>query len=141
MDQTDSKPTNPVVLGVAAAVIIVSLVAIGALSGILPLAKSTKTQESLEPAANPVEAAVKAARPTSTPEPAAATQLCATCGTVESVRAFEVRGAGTGGAQTVYRVTVRMEDGSYRTISHPVAPGYGTGEKVRIIDGSVVPRG
>lgn len=141
MDPIGSKHTNPLVLGVATAVIIVSLVAIGALAGILPLAKSTKTQESLEPAANPVGAAVNTTRPTPGPERGAATELCATCGTVESVRAFEVKGEGPGRARTVYRVTIRMDDGSYRTISHPVAPGYGTGEKVRIIDGSVVPRG
>ena len=45
------------------------------------------------------------------------------------------------GRRIVYRVTIRMDDGSYRAISQPVAPGYGAGEKVRIIDGQVVPRG
>ncbi|MCL4799339.1 MAG: hypothetical protein KJ025_07115 [Burkholderiales bacterium] len=61
---------------------------------------------------------------------------CATCGTVELVRATASRGTpGT------HRITIRMDDGSYRTISQPRAPGIGPGEKVRIVDGVVVPGG
>jgi outer membrane lipoprotein SlyB len=83
-------------------------------------------------------------------ERGAGTQLCDTCGTVEAVRAHVVRSESSasgssargvvGRQQTVHRVTIRMDDGSYRTISQPVEPGYSVGEKVRIIDGSVVAR-
>jgi hypothetical protein len=71
---------------------------------------------------------------------------CATCGVVAAVRTFEVRGdsAGAGeaqrpaGARTTYRVTVRMVDGSYRTLAQPTPPTVGVGDRVRIAAGAVV---
>lgn len=72
---------------------------------------------------------------------------CATCGVVAAVRTFEVRGdaAGAGeaqrpaGARTSYRVTVRMVDGSYRTLAQATPPTVGVGDRVRIAAGAVVP--
>jgi hypothetical protein len=71
---------------------------------------------------------------------------CATCGVVAAVRTFEVRGdsAGAGeaqrpaGARTSYRVTVRMVDGSYRTLAQATPPTVGVGDRVRIAAGAVV---
>jgi hypothetical protein len=40
----------------------------------------------------------------------------------------------------VYRVTVRLDDGSYRTLSQPTPPSIPVGGKVRIVDGAVVAR-
>jgi outer membrane lipoprotein SlyB len=37
-----------------------------------------------------------------------------------------------------YRVTVRMDDGSFRTVSQSSAPAVAVGERVRVINGSVV---
>jgi outer membrane lipoprotein SlyB len=159
MEQADSKPMNPVVLGVAAAVLIAGLVSLAALGRLVLLPKSQGSQEARQPAARSVDAGDESGHRASRPEPGATTPLCATCGTVEAVRLFEVQGGDNAGVavadnapagreiekqagrKTVYRVTIRMDDGSYRTISQPVAPGYGSGEKVRIIDGSVVPHG
>lgn len=137
---------NPRVLGVVATVAAVSVLALAVLGVLRPQA-GTQASGEAEPVATPV-----AERPALRPErQATAAPSCATCGVVESVRTFEVTGpGGNGGAEAgksepqkriVYRVTIRMDDGSYRAISQPVAPGYGTGEKVRIIDGQVVPRG
>lgn len=42
--------------------------------------------------------------------------------------------------QYSYRVTVRMEDGSYRTMSQSSRPNVAVGEKVRINDGVVIAR-
>ena len=39
-----------------------------------------------------------------------------------------------------YRVTVRMDDGSFRTVSQFAAPGVAVGERVRVVDGAVVAR-
>lgn len=39
-----------------------------------------------------------------------------------------------------YRVTVRMDDGSFRTVSQSTAPAVAVGERVRIVDGAVVAR-
>ena len=39
-----------------------------------------------------------------------------------------------------YRVTVHMDDGSFRTVSQPDAPAVTVGEHVRVVDGTVVAR-
>lgn len=89
---------------------------------------------------------------------------CALCGTVESIRSVETRGdggeagraisltrilraaadavAGKEGEESVkrstYRVTVRMDDGSYRTVSQPSPPEVVVGDKVRLVEGRLV---
>jgi outer membrane lipoprotein SlyB len=110
---------------------------------------------------------------------------CASCGTVEAIRIFEVRGnvtglrAGAGGAggaligndhgsasgkgglttlgaadgslagseiesnaqkRVRYRVTVRMDDASFRTVSQSTAPTVAVGDRVRIANGALVAR-
>lgn len=147
MEQIERKRLYHLAVGAAVAVLIVSLVGISALSGRSPLVGSRAQQETPESAAKQFEAARLNAQQT---ERSAGTQLCDTCGTVEAVRAHVMRSesSASGGSargvvdrqQTVHRVTIRMDDGSYRTISLPSEPGYGVGEKVRIIDGSVVTR-
>lgn len=37
-----------------------------------------------------------------------------------------------------YRITVRMDDGSYRTISQPTPPALAVGDKVRVVEGRLV---
>lgn len=39
-----------------------------------------------------------------------------------------------------YRVTVHMDDGSIRTVSQPSAPAVTVGERVRVVNGSVIAR-
>jgi outer membrane lipoprotein SlyB len=80
--------------------------------------------------------------------------ICALCGVVEAVRPYEIRStsATPGGEdaqeasaaalvpRTAYRVTVRMEDGSYRTLSQPTRPMFKSGDRVRIADGALLAR-
>lgn len=42
--------------------------------------------------------------------------------------------------RTSYRVTVRMEDGSARTLYQSAPPDFGVGEKVKVINGALVAR-
>lgn len=42
---------------------------------------------------------------------------------------------------TVYQVTVRMEDGTARTMTESAPPAYRVGEKVKIVDGRISARG
>jgi outer membrane lipoprotein SlyB len=42
--------------------------------------------------------------------------------------------------RTSYRVTVRMEDGSARTLYQSAPPEFGVGEKVKVINGALVAR-
>lgn len=75
-----------------------------------------------------------------------APHACATCGVVEAIRVLEMRAvprsAGEGekaqGTRPSYRVTVKMADGSYRTLAQPTPPVVGIGDRVRIADGTVV---
>ena len=135
MEQTEPKRLNPLVAGVVAAVAIACIVGLGAIAERARLAGAQAPLEESGNGATPREAP----RPEGQPERAGATPLCATCGTVESVRVMEV-GGDAGPKRIVHRVIIRMDDGAYRAISQPVEPGYGVGEKVRIIDGSVVAR-
>jgi outer membrane lipoprotein SlyB len=67
---------------------------------------------------------------------------------VEAIRTVELRADPTGSQEPeqhpnkriVYRVTVRLDDGSYRTLSQAAPPSIAVGEKVRIVDGAVVAR-
>jgi outer membrane lipoprotein SlyB len=42
--------------------------------------------------------------------------------------------------RTVWRVTVRLEDGSVRTLSQPQQPPFAVGDRVRIVDGKTIER-
>lgn len=41
---------------------------------------------------------------------------------------------------TVYRITLRMDDGALRTVSQHEAPGYAVGERVRVSNGRITAR-
>ncbi len=83
---------------------------------------------------------------------------CATCGTVEAIRTVQVRGRDVPGAPAVpspaqggagdetgrdakprfaYRLTIRMEDGSYRAVSQATTPAFAVGDKVRVKDAAL----
>jgi outer membrane lipoprotein SlyB len=40
--------------------------------------------------------------------------------------------------QIAYRITVRMEDGTYRTVTQRSHPGYAVGERVKVVDGAIM---
>jgi outer membrane lipoprotein SlyB len=182
MENTGFRKAHPLMLGAAASVMVVSLVGAAAIGGLLPNARSDKTDISAQrtvPAADSVHqvAPRRAARD--------GDSACASCGTVESIRAIELKGDGTGlgaaaggvtgavignqigrghgnTAMTIlgaaggalagneieknmkkhysYRVTVRMDDGSFRTISQSTVPAVAVGGRVRIVNGALVAR-
>ena len=107
-----------------------------ALTGGLPHARA---QTPMDRSTQPVTAATRDAGD-------AGRLACGTCGVVEAVRVFEVRAdapfGGEGqkptGPRTSYRVTVRMADGSYRTLAQQTPPAVGIGDRVRVADGTVV---
>lgn len=178
MESTGFRRTHPLVLGAAASVIVVSLVGAAAIGGLLPDARSEKTDTPAQrsmPAADSVHHGV--------PGRAGRASVCASCGTVESIRVVELKGdatglgavaggvtgavvgnqMGRGNGNTVmtllgaaggalagneieknvkkhyrYRVTVRMDDGSFRTVSQSIAPTVAAGARVRIANGALV---
>lgn len=178
MPQTDafSRP-SPLMNIAAVAVIIASVTAIAAITGLLPSAFSHKSD-------NPVTLSAVKLGAGAQQTPAAAP--CRSCGVVESVRQVQVKGQATGvgavaggltgaivGSQfgrgngrtalgvagaaggayagheieknlhttTTYRVVVRMDDGTARTVYQSQAPAFGIGEKVRVINGALAAQG
>jgi len=183
MESPGFRKTHPLMLGSAASVMLVSLLGAAAIGGLLPNARSDKTDLPVQQSSAP--AATGAHRSAPGPAPADGSGACASCGTVEAIRAVELRGdasglgAAAGGvtgavvgnqigrgngnpAMTIlgaaggafagneieknmkkrysYRVTVRMDDGSFRTISQSAAPSVAPGGRVRIVNGTLVAR-
>ena len=144
----ESRPRIRTLVVVAAtSVAIAGLIGVGAYTGVLP-GKQVPLQDALS------KSDLKPA-PQST---------CALCGIIESVRTVEVydepsgaaggadpksgaEAVASGGAfggeanarkRLVWRVTLRMDDGSFRTISMPSPPAFAVGDKVRVIEGRLV---
>ncbi len=179
MESTGIRKTHPLILGAAASVMVVSLVGAAAIGGLLPEAHSDKADSAAQSSAPAAEVRH------GVPGPAARDSVCASCGTVASIRMVELKGNATGlgavaggvtgavvgnqmgrgngnaimtllgaagGAMAGneiernvkkhyrYHVTVRMDDGSFRTVSQASVPSVAVGERVRVINGAVLSR-
>src|SRR5882672_5105765 len=131
---------DPLIAGPAVSVLIAGVIGVGAMTGLLPSGLSPKQGD---------------ARPADPGSQSVPASSCALCGTVESIRTIEVRneprdvgtvaGAITGDEternvkkRYAYRVTVRMDDGSFRTVSLSSPPTLAVGDKVRVVEGKLV---
>ncbi|HTQ73500.1 MAG TPA: hypothetical protein VMI74_04380 [Burkholderiales bacterium] len=144
--QSGSARLRSLAIAAAGAVGVAALIGLGASSGVLPGKRAAAPEE-----APPPPSGLKPAQPA----------VCALCGIVESIRSVEVyeESSTAGGAadprntaensgagspersvrkRVVWRVTVRMTDGSYRAISLPSPPAFAVGEKVRVVEGRLV---
>lgn len=119
----------PIVIASGVAVLLFSLVGVTAMTGVLP-----KDVAKHNPHATPLlETTASAA--------AAKKANCRNCGVVKALRAVEVQGAEKRDEkQTVFRVTVRMDDGTERTLSFADKPAYGVGSRVKV-NGNALERG
>lgn len=185
MEITGFRSTHPLVLGAAASVIVVSLLGAAAIGGFLPTARSDKADTPAQRSAPAANSAGHDVPKLAARDSRAAGGTCVSCGTVESIRALEIKGnatglgavaggvtgavvgnqAGRGNGNTVmtiigaaggalagneieksakkrysYRVTVRMDDGSFRTLSQSTVPAVAVGERVRVVDSTVIAR-
>jgi outer membrane lipoprotein SlyB len=185
MELTGLRKTHPLVLGAAASVMVVSLVGAAAIGGLLPNARSDKTDPPTQRTDPPAQRSVPAtdSAPQRLPRYATGDSACASCGTVDAIHSVELKGNATGlgavaggvtgavighqigrgngnaamtllgaagGAlagneieknvkkQYSFRVTVRMDDGSFRAISQSAAPTVAVGDRVRIAHGALV---
>lgn len=183
MESSGFRKSHPLILGAAASVMIVSLVGAAAIVGLLPNARSDKADTAVQKSMTTPDGARHDAPRIAAGDTRARDGACASCGTVESIRALEVKGDATGlgaaaggvtgavvgnqigrgngnTAMTIlaaaggalagnqieknvkkhysYRVTVRMDDGSFRTVSQPSVPAVVVGERVRVVDGAVI---
>lgn len=162
--QSGSMRIRSLVVAAAASMTVAALIALSAVTGVLPSKRAPTTAD----------------EPLSKAEPKSSLPgACALCGTIESVRTVEVldearataraadsrSGTGTNSAgagvstsvletlsgvvsgsasetalrkRLVYRVTLRMDDGSFRAISLSSAPAFAVGDKVRVVEGRLV---
>lgn len=165
----------PLTLRFALALMVASLIAIGAAWGVIPngfaLPRPGGTPAGIVAAGQTVHAEGQSVRSTTL-------LSCTRCGVVEAVRQVELKGepvllASSGGysgsivghqfgrrsvrgtsaaggepyfavgdvSATSYRITVRMDDGTTRTIYQASAPAFGVGAKVKVVNGGLVGRG
>lgn len=157
---------SPLIMGAAASVTVMSLLGIAAVTGVLPrLLAQTELPEAREaaPAYRPLPgkcAICGAVVSISTVEVAEETDPASAAGGPSGAVVGHQAGRGggnivmtilsAGGAfgsndadgsakkRYVYRVTVRMDDGSYRTVSLPAPPAFGVGDKVRVVESKLV---
>ena len=130
MENTAAGKSHPLVLAAAVSAIIVSLLGAVAISEFSPGAHPEKREVSAPKKQLAAELTIPASD-----------SVCASCGRVEAVRAVEARGneiEKNVQKRLSYRVTVRMDDGSIRTVSQPAAPTAAVGDRVRIANGTLV---
>jgi hypothetical protein len=113
-----SRRLNPLIAGATVTVMVLGLLGVAAITGHPSGALSQKSA-----ASGGVMVSVRS-------------DACPSCGTVEAVRSLTVRGE-AGGPGAVYRVTVRMDDGSFRTVSQSALPAFAVGDKVRVMQGAL----
>ena len=126
---------NQALLAVALAVIVLCAIGAASMMGLISPAGSKRAAEPVAVAADihPI------------------TSQCASCGTVSMIRTFELHEDQMAAAgepdrersaekRLVYRVTVHMDDGSYRTFSQSAPPAYGVGTKVKVLNGALATR-
>lgn len=151
MESAAFRKIHPLVLGAAASVMIATLVGAAAFGGLLTNARSSTINSPTQSGAHAAGNAFHGL-----PGLAGHDSACATCGTVQSIRAVELKGNATGMGVTgtaagneiekrdkkhsSYRITVRMDDGSFRTLSQPGTPAVAVGGRVRVVDGTVIGR-
>ena len=146
MAPASRRKTPPLLL--AAVISVVSLVGVVILTGLYAPGTARRDAAGLgevnAPPRGDAEPAIRLNDPTIGP----------VCGVVEAVRPYEIlssstapggedaqeSGSGAVVPRTAYRVTVRMEDGSYRTLSQPTRPAFKTGDRVRIAEGALLAR-
>ncbi|MBV8030722.1 MAG: hypothetical protein JO035_04365 [Betaproteobacteria bacterium] len=111
----------PVVIGSGVALVLFGLVGATALTRGLP-----QNLAAYNPHLTPMlESTASAA--------AARKSDCRACGVVAAVRPIEIReSAESGVKERVFRIVVRMDDGTERALTQPRAPLFGVGSRVRV---------
>jgi outer membrane lipoprotein SlyB len=65
---------------------------------------------------------------------------CANCGVIAAVRTVQVQDERASARVRMYHITVRMDDGSERTVTQVAVPAQGVGARVRL-NGNALGRG
>lgn len=163
MDNLAGARASPLVAIAVVSAMVLGVLGVAAVTGVLP----NGTSQDLGVASRTDTARTDAARADSgAPSRAATCALCGTIEAIRTVEVVDEAGgstlaeAGRDGGATIlgssgsaasgneiaqgarrryaYRVTVRMDDGSYRTVSLAAPPALAVGDKVRVVEGKLV---
>ena len=157
-DNLGSMQTNPLIAGAVVAVLILSVIGVAAISGVLPSATSHKqngmpltdsatSDQTINCALCGTVESIRTVEVRDEALGALAGGLTgAEIGKDGSTTILGTVGGAASGSEIAtsvkkryaYRVTVRMDDGSYRTVSLSSPPALAAGDKVRVVDGKLV---
>ena len=157
-DNPGSIGTNPLITAAAVSVMVLSVIGVAAVTGVVPSTTSPK-QDGVALAEPGTRTEITNCALCGTVESIRTVEVWDEAGEVSG---GGIAGAGigkdgsttilgtAGGAASgqeittsarkryVYRVTVRMDDGSYRTVSSSTPPALAAGDKVRVVEGKLV---
>jgi outer membrane lipoprotein SlyB len=162
--QLGSTRISPLVVAIAASAAIASLIGLGALTGVATNERSPLRDEVPLPRVEPKPGQQGACALCGTIESIRTVevldQVGATASTADSRNGAEAGAVGASAATSVldtlssvvtgnaaennvrkrlvYRVTLRMDDGSFRAISLSSPPSFAVGDKVRVVEGRLV---
>lgn len=140
--ETTTDRLHPLMTVTAIAVTVAALATIGVMTGVIP------DRGNPSPAPNGAAAATFATRLAtdrlvpglSLYTPQTAVRICEDCATVQSVRQNAL-GSRAGGKERIadqWEIRVRMDDGTTLTVAEESQPSWHAGERVRLVDGSVM---
>ncbi|HSS47223.1 MAG TPA: hypothetical protein VLL03_07410 [Burkholderiales bacterium] len=143
--------TSLLVIITAVSVIIFSLIGIAAITSHIPGVSSEidEADAAVEPqSGKPFVSSVVPLDAKSEPTRylVEAAKACPNCGVIESITANQEKGDAYAGhkveknvnKKVTYQVKVRMDNGTYRVVSQQDQPVFRVGEKVKIVNGTVV---
>jgi len=164
INQSGSTRISPLMVTVAASAVIAGLIGIGTLTGMLSGKRSPARNEEPMVRLEPKPAASSVCAVCGTIESIRTVEVLdeasTTGGAAESKSGTDSSAAGSNQAMSVldtlssaltgseaaknarkryaYRVTLRMDDGSFRAISQSSPPVFAVGDKVRVVEGRLV---
>jgi len=158
MDNLVGTRASPLIGIAAVSVMVLGVIGVAAVTGVLPSGTSPNLSGAVRTDAARTDSAA--------PSRAVTCALCGTIEAIRTVEVVDEPGGSTladvgreGGATILgssgvaasgneiakearkryaYRVTVRMDDGSYRTVSLAAPPALAVGDKVRVVEGKLV---
>ena len=155
-DNLGSIQTNPLIAGAAVAVMILGVIGVAAITGVLPsatwhkqdgmpLTDSAMSARTINCALCGTVESIRTVEVRDEAGGALAGGLSG-IGKDHSTAILGITGGAASGSEIetsvkkryAYRVTVHMDDGSYRTVSLSSPPAVAVGDKVRVVEGKLV---
>ena len=126
----EAPRNHPLIAAAAAGVLIFSVLGVAVVKDVRHTAAARRDEAAVRPKAEGVETAFE-----SVVRPKVAPDACGDCGVIETIRLVRLA------EKTSYRVTLKMDDATMRTLVMPDPPANAVGEQVRLLNGALAARG